>query len=136
MIRTVLVGIVLAGAVLTSARLYPEEKPRLVVTAPRVQILKAGLAAQRFAKRVEAKATLEGDAEHPGKYYCLDEVWDWGDGTESVHESDCDPYEEGKALKTEFANAHYYRRGTYVITLALMNMDDVVIQGTAEVNVR
>ena len=113
-----------------------EKKSRLIVDAPRVQILKAGLAAQGFAKRVEVKARLEGDAEDPRDYYCLDEVWDWGDGTESVYEPDCDPYDEDKALKKKFSNAHYYRRGQYVIALSLMNLDDVVIRATAEVNVR
>ena len=69
------------------------EKPRLVLKGPRLQMLKRGRAARSI--RVEVRARLEGDPDDPETYYCLDEIWDWGDGTESVREPDCDPFEEG-----------------------------------------
>ena len=88
-----------------------------------------GLRAQGFAKRVGVRARLEGDPDDPETYYCLDEVWDWGDGTESVSEPDCDPFEEGTELKTSFTDTHHFGPGRWVIVLALMNDDDVVLMG-------
>lgn len=71
-------------------------------------MLKPGLAAQGFGKRVDVRARLEGDPDDPETYYCLDEIWDWGDGTESVSEPDCDPFEEGTDLKMNFMDTHYF----------------------------
>ena len=118
-----------------------EEKPKLVLEAPRLHMLKPGLAARGYGKRVEFRATLEGEPEDIEAYYCLDEVWDWGDGTESVHEPDCEPFEETEEskrapeLKRRFSDSHAFGPGQWFITLALMNGDDVVIKGTLEIRV-
>ena len=109
------------------------EKPRLVLKGPRLQMLKRGRAARSI--RVEVRAHLEGDPDDPETYYCLDEIWDWGDGTESVREPDCDPFEEGTELKTNFTDTHYFGTGRWIITLALMEDDDVVIEGHLEIRI-
>jgi hypothetical protein len=113
-----------------------DDEPRLVLDAPRVQMLLPGLAAKGYGKRVEVTARLEGDAEDPETYYCLDEIWDWGDGTESVHENDCDPYEEGKEILTSFSDTHHYRPGEYEITLRLVRRDQTVVKGVIDVRIR
>ena len=74
-------------------------------------MLKPGRAAQGFGKRVDVRARLEGDPDDPETYYCLDEIWDWGDGTESVSEPDCDPFEDGTELKTNFMDTISARAG-------------------------
>jgi hypothetical protein len=119
----------------TTASAVVEDKPRLVLDAPRVQMLLPGLAAKGYGKRVEVTARLEGDADDPEAYYCLDEIWDWGDGTESVHENDCDPYEEGKEIVRSFTDAHHYRPGGYAITLRLVRRDKTVVKGIIDVQV-
>ena len=80
-------------------------------------MLKPGRAAQGFGKRVDIRARLEGDPDDPETYYCLDEIWDWGDGTESVSEPDCDPFGDGTELKTNFMDTHYFGAGRWIITL-------------------
>jgi hypothetical protein len=112
------------------------EKPKLVLDAPRVQSLPAGLAAQGYGKRVDVTARLDGEPEDPEEYYCLDEIWDWGDGTESVHENDCDPYEEGVELGRDFQESHYYRRGQYTITFRLKRGDETVVKGAIDVRIQ
>lgn len=112
-----------------------DEKPRLVLDAPRVQMLLPGLAAKGYGKRVEVAARLEGDAKDPEVYYCLDEIWDWGDGTESVHENDCDPYEEGKEILRSFSDTHHYRPGEYAITLRLVRRGETVVKGVIDVRI-
>ena len=87
------------------------EKPKLVLKGPRLQMLQPGRAARGLGKRVEVRAHLQGEPDDPETYYCLDEVWDWGDGTESVREPDCDPFEEGTELKTSFTDTHYFGTG-------------------------
>ena len=109
------------------------EKPRLVLKGPRLQMLKRGRAARSI--RVEVRARLEGDPDDPETYYCLDEIWDWGDATESVREPDCDPFEEGTELKTNFTDTHYFGTGRWIITLALMDYDDIVIEGHLEIRI-
>ena len=111
------------------------EKPRLVLKGPRLQMLEPGRAARGLGKRVDVRARLEGDFDDPETYYCLDEIWDWGDGTESVREPDCDPFEEGTELKTNFTDTHYFGTGRWIITLALMEDDDVVIEGHLEIRI-
>ncbi len=40
--------------------------------------------------------------EDPEEYYCLEEIWDWDDETESEYAPDCEPFKEGAELKTQF----------------------------------
>jgi hypothetical protein len=96
-------------------------------------MLLPGLAAKGYGKRVEVTARLEEDTEDPEAYYCLDEIWDWGDGTESVHENDCDPYEEDKEILRNFTDTHHYRPGEYAITLRLVRRDRTVVKGVIDV---
>ena len=112
-----------------------EEEPRLVLEAPRVQLLRPDLAAQGYGKRVEVTAKLEGEPGDPKAYYCLDEVWDWDDGTESVYETDCDPYVEGTEIRREFRDSHYYRPGDYEISLRLTRGEKIAVKGFVTVRI-
>jgi len=138
---TVLTTLVFIGFTGLPTSLFPSEKPKLVLAAPRLQMMSPGLAARGFGKRVEVRARLEGEPEDPETYYCLDEVWDWGDGTESVYEPDCEPFEQDEdgedaaELKRQFTDSHHYGPGQWFITLALMNDDDVVVSGTVEIRI-
>ena len=112
------------------------EKPKLVLDAPRVQSILPGLAAKGYGKRVEVTARLEGEPVDPEEYYCLDELWEWGDGTESFHENDCDPYEDGAEIARDFREAHYFRPGHYEITLKLTRGEDTVVKSAIDVQIR
>jgi hypothetical protein len=126
----------LALAFLLAPSLRVEEEPRLVLDAPRVQLLRPDLAAQGYGRKVEVTAKLEGEPGNPKAYYCLDEVWDWDDGTESVHETDCDPYVEGAEIRREFKDTHYYRPGQYEISLRLTRREKTVVKGFVSVRIQ
>ena len=46
--------------------------------------------------RVVVSAELKGGAEDNGELYCPSLEWDWGDGTRSESNTDCEPFEAGK----------------------------------------
>ena len=53
--------------------------------------------------------------------------WDWDDGSKSLHDSDCEPYQPGTKIERRFSSEHYYRRaGNYNIRAALKAQDKVV----------
>jgi hypothetical protein len=123
------------GLAFLAAAVVADDKPRLVLDAPRVQTLLPGLAAKGYGKRVEVAARLEGEVEDPEAYYCLDEIWDWGDGTESVHQNERDPYEEGMEVPRSFTDTHHYRPCEYEITLRLVRRDHTVVKGVIDVRI-
>ena len=132
-ILAVIAFVALSGTASTARA--PGDKPKLVLKTRRLQMLQPGHAARGLGKRVDVRARLEGDPDDPETYYCLDEIWDWGDGTESVSEPDCDPFEEGTELKKDFTDTHYFGPGAWTITLALMNGDEVVLDGHFEIRI-
>ena len=88
---------------------------------------------------IEVSARLEDldTAENLEDYYCLEEVWDWDDDTESVYEPDCDPYEEGAEVETFFFGSHRFSLpGTYRVWLRLQRSGETVIAGNVMVRIR
>ena len=127
-------GRLLAGLILllmTAASTGAESKlrkPRLDVRAtPRIAFSPA---------YVLFTAELVGGDEVED-YYCPGLEWNWGDGARSVRESDCPPYEPGRALERRFSAEHGYRRaGEYEITVTLRRANRSVAVASARVNVR
>jgi hypothetical protein len=73
--------------------------------------------------RVMAVAELVG-GEDLEEFYCVGLRWDWGDGTRSYRESDCDPFEAGVDVTRFFSARHaYYRPGTYNVRVSLVRAD-------------
>lgn len=126
----------LAPVLLAAATLAVEDKPKLVLDAPRVQQILPGLAAKGYGKRVEVTARLEGEPKDPEEYYCLDEVWEWDDGTESVHETDCEPFQRGAEIRRDFTDTHYFRPGEYEISLRLTRGEETVVKGFVTVRIQ
>ncbi len=93
---------------------------------------------QKSSVTVRVTARLEGEFEDPEKYYCLDEEWEWADGTRpSVHEVDCDPYEEGMEINRRFSGSRTYRDpGSYNIMLRLKHGKKTIIAGKARIRIR
>ncbi len=115
--------------------------PELKVKAPRVTFMRPTMPNQRQRSTVTIRITAQLDkleeAEDLEDYYCLEEVWEWDDETDSEYEPDCDPYEEGMELKTNFSASHQYRYpGTYRVFLRLERNGKTVIAGSANVQIR
>lgn len=116
-------------------------EPKLTLRAPRQLFLRPRMPGEtrRPSLDVEVSARLEDldTAENLEDYYCLEEVWDWDDDTESVYEPDCDPYEEGSEIETFFFGSHRFSLpGTYRVWLRLQRSGETVIAGNVVVRIR
>jgi hypothetical protein len=122
---------------LSAAYVTSEDKVRLKLDAPRTVFMKPSGMNRMQPVNLRVRAELEGTPEDPEEYYCLEEEWEWGDETESLHEPDCDPYEEGAELQRRFSSSHTYRYpGTYTIWLRLKRSGDTVIAAKIRVQIR
>lgn len=80
-------------------------------------------------------AQLKGGADIE-EFYCPGLEWDWGDGTRSEHEADCDPFESGAALERFFRARHAYRApGSYSVRLTLRRADRTLAVAAVAVTV-
>jgi hypothetical protein len=102
-------------------------KPRLNLRAsPRVALTPVSVLT--FAELVGGDLSEE--------YHCPRLEWDWGDGTRSERESDCEPYDGITPLERRYSARHVYRSpGQYDIRLTLRRASRVVAIGTTAVAV-
>ena len=119
----------------------PAAEPKLELRAPRQLFLRPRMPGEsrRPSLDVRVSARLEDldTAEDPEDYYCLEEVWDWDDDTESVYEPDCDPYEEGAEVENYFFGSHRFSLpGTYRVWLRLQRSGETVIAGNVAIRIR
>ena len=78
-------------------------------------------------------AELKGGADVE-EFHCPGLVWDWGDGSRSLRESDCPPFEEGADLERRFTATHVYRGpGSYTVRVSLYRADRTLAVATAQV---
>lgn len=142
-------GVVLAAGLFAPLPAAPEPpeprpastEPRLTLRGPRQLMLRPRMPgeARRPSLDVNVSARLEDleTAENLEDYYCLEEVWDWDDDTESVYEPDCDPYEEGSEVETYFFASHRFSLpGTYRVWLRLQRSGQTVIAGNVLIRIR
>jgi hypothetical protein len=103
--------------------------------------------------RVVVTAEIKGGANDFQDFYCASVEWDWGDGTKSQSQIDCDPYEPGKSeIKRRYVEEHTFR-GTgmtssvdptgnqppaqqYRVRFVLKQKDKTVGSGSTTVEVR
>lgn len=116
-------------------------EPRLTLRAPRQLFLRPRMPGETRRPSLDVRITARLEdldtAENPEDYYCLEEVWDWDDDTESVYEPDCDPYEEGSEVETYFFGSHRFSLpGTYRVWLRLQRSGETVIAGNVTVRIR
>lgn len=120
-----------------SLLLVPAKKPELKIKAPRLVFLPPGGFPQRSSVTVRVTAHLDGDPENPEDFYCLTEVWEWGDDERSTHEPDCEPYQPGAELKRNFSATHRYREpDSYAIVFRLEKAKKTVIRSQSQILVR
>lgn len=105
-----------------------EERPRLRLRAtPRV--------AQSPVEVLITAELVGGD--NLEEYYCPGLEWDFGDGSRSVRESDCEPWREGAELERRFTTRHVYRSGgQHLVTVNLFRADRRIASQTLSVVVQ
>jgi hypothetical protein len=87
-------------------------------------------------------ATVKFFAELDGgddleEYYCPEVEWEWGDGTKSLREADCEPWEPGTKIKRLFIETHTYRSsGLYRVRIELKRLDDAFVAREVDITVR
>jgi len=88
---------------------------------------------------INALFTLElnGGGEHED-YYCPELEWEWGDGSRSVQESDCDPFVPGETkIERRFTSRHLFKQsGNYSVTVRLKRVDKTIAKVSAQLTVR
>jgi hypothetical protein len=107
--RALLVGLAVAAA--QSASAGGAARPRLDLRAtPRIAL---------FPVEVFVTAELVG-GEDLEDFHCPGLEWDWGDGSRSAHEADCEPFGPGTVVDRRYGAHHVYRGpGEYDIRLSL-----------------
>jgi hypothetical protein len=71
-------------------------------------------------------AELKG-GDDPEDFYCPRLEWDWGDGTDSTFEEDCEPFGPGTRLQRRFTAEHVYAdQGKYTVKISLVHRKEVV----------
>jgi hypothetical protein len=138
---TVLFLLLLSFAVGAPRTSVLAEGPSLKLKAPRTTFMRPRMPNEprRPTVTIRVTATLENQdqIEDHEKYYCLEEVWEWDDETESEYAPDCDPYQEGAELKTHYSASHEYRYpGSYNVYLRLMRNGKTVIAGNTRDEIR
>jgi hypothetical protein len=117
------------------------EGPQLKLKAPRMTFMRPRMPNEprRPTVAIRVTGTLEKLEEigDPEEYYCLEEIWDWDDETESEYAPDCEPYKEGAELKTNFSASHEYRYpGTYTVYLRLTRNGKTILAGNTRIEIR
>jgi hypothetical protein len=117
------------------------EGPSLKLKSPRMIFMRPRMPNEPRRPTVTVRVTgqlvdLE-KIENPEAYYCLEEIWEWDDETESEYAPDCEPYKEGAELKTSFSASHEYRYpGSYTVYLRLMRNGKTILAGNTRVEIR
>lgn len=80
-------------------------------------------------------AQLQGGDEHED-FYCPDVEWDFGDGSKSSRQGDCEPFAEGMALERQFLTRHAYGRpGDYDVKVTLRRASRTLAVATTRITI-
>jgi hypothetical protein len=80
-------------------------------------------------------AQLVGGDEHED-FYCPDVEWEFGDGSRSAQQADCEPFTEGMPLERHFRARHaYLRPGDYEVRVTLSRASRTLAVATTRVTV-
>ena len=88
--------------------------------------------------RVVVSAELKGGADDSAELYCPGLEWDWGDGTRSESNVDCEPFEAGKStVQRRFTASHTYNiAGSYRVQLRLKRGSKTMLGGHVSLQVK
>jgi hypothetical protein len=122
---SLLLLVVIAGC---SARTDPQGSSASNPDQPNLTI-KASPRQGFMPLRVTFRAELIGVELNDQEYYCLQEVWDFGDGAKSSEKANCDPYSSDSKVKSEFFVDHVYEKaGNYTVRFSLGEEEDPLIR--------
>jgi hypothetical protein len=80
-------------------------------------------------------AQLQGGDEHED-FYCPDLEWDFGDGSRSSRQADCEPFAQGMTLERHFMARHaYVRPGEYDVKVTFRRATRTLAVSSARVTV-
>jgi len=131
--------IAISTAALLAATFAPAREARAAEDGQKKPNLELRVTPRMGFSPIEALFTLEleGGDEHED-YYCPELEWEWGDGSRSVTESDCDPYVAGETkIDRRYTNRHLFKRsGNYNVVVRLKRVDRTVAKVTATLTVR
>ena len=87
--------------------------------------------------RLTLTAELVGGVNDYEDFYCPSVEWNWGDGTRSESEFDCEPYHAGKSeIRRFFTVQHVFRTGDYHVTFRLRRHDKELAAATADLRIQ
>jgi hypothetical protein len=88
--------------------------------------------------RISVTAELKGGLDDNPDLYCPSVEWDWGDGTRSESNADCEPFEAGKStVQRRFTQTHTYDiSGNYRVLLRLKRGSKVLLGGNVSLQVK
>jgi hypothetical protein len=88
--------------------------------------------------RVVVTAEIKGGADDSEDLYCPSLEWDWGDGTRSEANADCQPFEAGTTtIQRRFTSSHTFNlAGNYRIQLRLKRGSKIILGGHISVQVK
>lgn len=126
-------GLLLGAALLLAGSLQAHQgqgKPKINIrSTPAVTFAPA---------RVVVTAELSDGADDYQDFYCAKVGWEWGDGSESSAQDDCDPYEAGKSqIRRRYSNEHRYDTpGQYDVRFSLKQGSKTVASSTLVLRIR
>ena len=88
--------------------------------------------------KVVVTAELKGGSDTDGELYCPSLEWDWGDGTKSESNADCEPFEAGKSsIKRRFTASHTYNMAdNYRVLLRLRRGSKTIVGGNTSIQIK
>ena len=88
--------------------------------------------------KIVVTAELKGGSDADDELYCPSLEWDWGDGTKSEFNADCEPFEAGKsAIKRRFTASHTYDMAdNYRVLLRLRRGSKTIVGGNTSIQVK
>ena len=100
--------------------------------------LKASPSVSFAPARIVVVAELKGGSDNAEEFYCPTVEWEWGDGTVSTAEADCNPYEAGKSqIRRRYTVEHQFKNaGGFKISLRLKKGTKIAAMANAVVQVR
>lgn len=127
----VVLGVASLVAGLTAAGQSGDEKKHQVA-------MRAAPAISFSPARVVVTAEIRGGPNDAEDIYCPAVEWDWGDGTRSEAQNDCDPYEAGRSeVKRRYVAEHTFTSaGRYRVVFRLKRNNKTVLASNTSVQVR
>ena len=88
--------------------------------------------------RIVLTGELKNVTNEDANLYCPTVIWEWGDGTQSEHTADCQPFEPGTSeVKQRYVQQHTFDTpGRFRVTLRLMRGSQVLLSGSVMLTVR